>query len=114
MQAQHMTGSGGIKEAQKHWKDSDVIQIVEGIFINPTYYYDSWQDFQLSIGIDCMHFQFVSGENEKIVDKEAIGGRVLRYLYIYAKRVRTGLYVITEPMVIGVYRRAVCLFSYNC
>ena len=49
----------------------------------------------------------------EFVDKEAIGERVLRYLYIYAKRVREGFYVIKDRVVIGVYRRAVCIFTYN-
>lgn len=55
-----------------------------------------------------MYFFLVSGEDAEYVDKEAFAGRVLRHLRIYARKVRKGLYVITDPQVIDTYRRAVC------
>ncbi|HSV87671.1 MAG TPA: hypothetical protein VLH61_03430 [Bacteroidales bacterium] len=38
MKSHHRTGSGGIDKAAADWEDSDVIQIGEGILLNPKTY----------------------------------------------------------------------------
>jgi aldehyde:ferredoxin oxidoreductase len=65
--------------------------------------------------------QNISGDVVEIVDKTQVGSRVLRYLRVYAKKVGSrdemaqlpGRYIIEDPVVIDVYRKAVIIFPYN-
>ena len=60
MEVHHRTGSGGIRSAEKIWQpDSDVMQIVEGNFLDIIYYYNQ---IVQGLGFRIMNYQMFSYE----------------------------------------------------